>query len=82
MGAAYDYFLIRGHRVGDARRFEPVGWPCSIDTPKGPILHRNHIQLNSMVAGKELRDSFFSASTAPIGSRRPGHYNSRSTGEV
>src|SRR5262249_51130660 len=39
----------------------------------GPDFGRNHIQLNSIAAGATVRDSFFSASVAAPGRRRPGH---------
>jgi len=48
-------------------------WPCCIDTPNGPLLERNHIQLNSIAAGETLAESFFTASTDEIGPRKPGH---------
>ncbi len=48
-------------------------WPRCVDTAKGPRLDRNHIQLNSIAAGKTLAESFFTASTDEIGPRKPGH---------
>ncbi|HJZ76185.1 MAG TPA: DUF4915 domain-containing protein [Vicinamibacterales bacterium] len=56
-------------------RFEPAWWPRCIDTSAGPIIDRNLIQLNSIAAGRDLNGSFFSASAAAIGVRRPGHRN-------
>ena len=50
-------------------------WPRCIDTPKGPLVERNHIQLNSIAAGRSLVESFFTASTDEIGPRKPGHRN-------
>lgn len=50
-------------------------WPKCIETKRGPIFGQNHIQLNSIAAGKTLEDSFFTASSDEISSRRPGHKN-------
>ncbi|HMF95226.1 MAG TPA: DUF4915 domain-containing protein [Vicinamibacterales bacterium] len=61
--------------VVDGGRFEPAWWPRCIDTSAGPIVDRNFIQLNSIAAGHDLNGSFFSASAAAIGRRRPGHRN-------
>ena len=57
-------------RNGHAR---PVWWPKCIETGDGPIFSRNHIQLNSIAAGKSLADSYFSASSAEVMHFRPGH---------
>jgi uncharacterized protein (TIGR03032 family) len=54
---------------------ERVWWPRSIETSNGPIFGQNHLQLNSIAAGKTLKQSFFSASTELPGARRPGHRN-------
>lgn len=56
-------------------RFERVWWPKCIESGGTPLFTRNHIQLNSIAAGKTLRDSFFSASSSTIGRLRPGHLN-------
>ncbi|MFN8061527.1 MAG: DUF4915 domain-containing protein [Vicinamibacterales bacterium] len=50
----------------------PAWWPASADGRKGPVVERNHLQVNSIAAGRTLRASYFSASTATIGHRRPG----------
>jgi len=55
--------------------FHPAWWPRSIDGARGPLLGRNHLQLNSIAAGRTLADSFFSASAAAPSARRPGHLN-------
>ena len=55
-------------RLGDGNDFERVWWPKSID-----VFTQNHIQLNSIAAGKTLAQSFFSASSDKIGRLRPGH---------
>jgi uncharacterized protein (TIGR03032 family) len=59
----------------EAGGFRPVWWPRSIDGARGPLLGRNHLQLNSIAAGRGLADSFFSASAAAPSARRPGHLN-------
>jgi uncharacterized protein (TIGR03032 family) len=59
--------------LGDGGRAEPVWWPRCIDTIEGPIFGRNHLQLNSIAAGRTLSDSYFSASTDRVGTLRPGH---------
>jgi uncharacterized protein (TIGR03032 family) len=56
--------------------FRPVWWPQSIDGgARGPRFERNYLQLNSIAAGRTLATSFFSASSAEISARRPGHLN-------
>lgn len=53
----------------------PVWWPRSIETEKGPMFGRNHLQLNSIAAGPDLAGSYFTASTDVMSARRPGHRN-------
>lgn len=55
--------------------FKRVWWPKCIEMDGRPVFSRNHIQLNSIAAGKTLRSSFFSASSAAMGRLRPGHLN-------
>ncbi len=62
-------------RLREDGRHEPVWWPRCIETKEGPIFGRNHLQLNSIAAGADLRGSFFSASTDTPSARRPGHRN-------
>lgn len=50
-------------------------WPECIETDDGPVFSQNHIQLNSIAAGSSLKNSFFTASSDTISSRRPGHKN-------
>jgi uncharacterized protein (TIGR03032 family) len=50
----------------------PVWWPASVERRGVPDLTRNHLQLNSIAAGPTLDASYFSASAARIGRRRPG----------
>jgi uncharacterized protein (TIGR03032 family) len=59
-------------RLPDEGGFERVWWPKSIEGPGGPRFGRNELQLNSIAAGKDLASSFFTASTAKPGKRRPG----------
>jgi uncharacterized protein (TIGR03032 family) len=60
-------------RLPDAGGYERVWWPKAIETASGPEFRRNHLQLNSIAAGRDLRSSFFSASTDELGRLRPGH---------
>lgn len=53
--------------------FERVWWPKCIENERGPVFEQNHIQLNSIAAGKTLKDSFFSASSTSLAKLRPGH---------
>lgn len=62
-------------RLDDDGGYTRVWWPRCIETPRGPVFGRNHLQLNSIAAGPDLRRSFFSASCADISARRPGHRN-------
>ena len=57
--------------------FQRVWWPKCIERADGPIFSQNHIQLNSIAAGKTPRDSFYSASSAQVGRLRPGHLRYR-----
>lgn len=53
----------------------PVWWPRCVERRGTPVLDRNHIQLNSIAAGRTIRDSFFSASSTSLDRLRPGHLN-------
>ncbi len=48
-----------------------VWWPKCIGDRK-PIFQKNHIQLNSIAAGRTLRDSFFSATSDQVTKKVPG----------
>jgi uncharacterized protein (TIGR03032 family) len=48
-------------------------WPKCVELDGEPRLDENFLQLNSIAAGKDIRHSYFTASTASIGRRRPGH---------
>ncbi len=62
-------------RLHDDGRAERVWWPRCIETPDGPVFTRNHLQLNSIAAGADLKKSFFSASTDRLTNRRPSYRN-------
>jgi uncharacterized protein (TIGR03032 family) len=62
-------------RLGGPRCFEPVWWPRSIDSDRGPRMDRNYLQLNSIAAGASLAESYFTASAAAPSRRRPGQLN-------
>lgn len=59
-------------RLRDDGRFERVWWPRAIESGGEPDFSVNHLQLNSIAAGRTLRSSYFSASAAAPGRRRPG----------
>jgi uncharacterized protein (TIGR03032 family) len=58
-------------------RFRRVWWPNCIVRDGKPVFERNHIQLNSIAAGRTIQDSYFSASSSRIGRLRPGHLRYR-----
>lgn len=58
--------------LGDRGRFERVWWPRAIESGGEPDFSVNHLQLNSIAAGRTLQSSFFSASAPAPGRRRPG----------
>ncbi len=62
-------------RLDDDGGYARVWWPRCIETPAGPAFGQNHLQLNSIAAGPDIRRSFFSASCATLSARRPGHRN-------
>lgn len=62
--------VVRLHPSG---AYERVWWPRCVESRSGPIFGQNHIQLNSIAAGRNLRASFFTASSDRIEARRPGH---------
>lgn len=62
-------------RLGDDGRFDHAWWPRCIESESGPSLGINHLQLNSIAAGASIQESFFSASSERVSSRRPGHGN-------
>ena len=81
----HDLAIIDGKLYGNAVgqnavvEFRPDGshqrawWPASLDHLGPARFKTNHIQLNSIAAGSRLAESFFSASAAAPGRRRPGH---------
>ena len=50
-------------------------WPKCIELNGRARFDQNYLQLNSIAAGNSLKESFFSASTDRVSSRRPGHKN-------
>lgn len=58
-----------------ADRVELAWWPRCIDADHGPKIDKNYLQLNSIAPGASLEASYFTASTATPGRRRPGHLN-------
>jgi len=62
-------------------RFCRVWWPKCIERGGKPVFERNHIQLNSIGAGKTLEDSYYSASSCKIGRLRPGHLRYKVDGQ-
>jgi len=60
-------------RVEPTGGLTPAWWPRCVEVSRRPLVERNHIQLNSIAAGKSLAESFFTASTDEIGPRKPGH---------
>lgn len=61
-------------RLGD-HGVELSWWPRCIDGAHGPRIDANYLQLNSIAAGASLAESYFTASAATPGRRRPGHLN-------
>jgi uncharacterized protein (TIGR03032 family) len=61
----------------DSGGFKPVWWPVCIDGDSGgsPKFGKNYLQLNGIAAGANLKSSYFTASAAQPGPRRPGHLN-------
>lgn len=55
--------------------FQRKWWPRCMEQDGAPHFTSNHLQLNSIAAGRTLRDSFFSASASAPSRRRPGHKN-------
>ena len=53
-------------RLDDDGRAQRVWWPKCIETESGPVFGRNHLQLNSIAAGNDLADSYFSASSRQV----------------
>jgi uncharacterized protein (TIGR03032 family) len=62
-------------RLFDDGRCERVWWPRCIEANGGPVFGQNYLQLNSIAAGTKLTNSYFSASTTQLSTRRPGHKN-------
>jgi uncharacterized protein (TIGR03032 family) len=59
-------------RIGSSG-FEYAWWPRCVERADGVVVEQNHLQLNSIAAGRSLKSSYFSASTDRISRLRPGH---------
>lgn len=68
-------------QLPDAGGYKHAWWPRSIDSARGPRFGRNYLQLNSIAAGKDLAGSYFTASTAKPGARRPGQLGFKVDGQ-
>jgi uncharacterized protein (TIGR03032 family) len=62
-------------RIAPDGSYKRVWWPRCIEANGKPRFEQNHIQLNSIAAGRDLAHSFFSASADCMSTRRPGHRN-------
>jgi uncharacterized protein (TIGR03032 family) len=83
----HDLAMIGGDLVGTATGenavvrlaqdggVERVWWPRCIERRGRPVVGANHIQLNSIAAGRSLTSSWFAASSLDLARRRPGHRN-------
>lgn len=60
---------------GRAEGYDRVWWPRSLEVLGQERFSLNYLQLNSIAAGRSLEASYFSASAAEPGKRRPGHLN-------
>jgi uncharacterized protein (TIGR03032 family) len=60
-------------RLAPGLEADPVWWPRCVEVDGQPVFGRNHIQLNSIAAGRSVGSSYFTASAAALGTRRPGH---------
>lgn len=79
----HDLAMVGGHLRANAVGENSVGrvhaegylrewWPACLDD-RDDAFTANHLQLNSVAAGRTLDTSFFTASTASPGRRKPGH---------
>lgn len=59
-------------QIFDDGQLKRAWWPKSIERRGGPRFDQNYLQLNSIAARTTLGNSFFTASTDKISSRRPG----------
>jgi uncharacterized protein (TIGR03032 family) len=83
----HDLALIGGELFGTAvgenaivrfpgpGQYERAWWPRVIENRRSARFDKNYLQLNSIAAGPNVSESFFSASTDQISVRRPGHQN-------
>lgn len=54
---------------------KPIWWPKCIEISGKPDFTANYIQLNSIALGRNLKESFFTASASKISEFRPGQIN-------
>ena len=59
-------------RIGESG-FDYAWWPRCVERAGGVLVEQNHLQLNSIAAGRSLRASYFSSSTDRISRLRPGN---------
>jgi uncharacterized protein (TIGR03032 family) len=59
-------------RLDGSGPVRPLWWPRAVERGGKPDFTRNHLQLNSIAAGRTLRDSFYSASADAVTPRKPG----------
>jgi uncharacterized protein (TIGR03032 family) len=64
--------VVRLREDGGYRR---EWWPKCVEARGKAVTGRNHIQLNSIASGRDLKSSFFSASAEEMTRLRPGHKN-------
>ena len=62
-------------RIDDDGTYKRVWWPKCVERRRKPVIELNHIQLNSIAAGRRIESSYFSASSSAMSTRRPGHKN-------
>lgn len=62
-------------RIDDDGNVHRAWWPQCAELDDGPVFGQNHLQLNSIAAGRSIKSSYFSASTDVVSARRPGHHN-------
>jgi len=64
-------------RISEDGCHQRIWWPSCIELDGELHFDQNYLQLNSIAAGANIKESYFSASTDRISSRRPGHKNFR-----
>lgn len=75
VGGRLSVNAVGENSVGPVRpdgSYERAWWPACLDG-RDDAFTVNHLQVNSIAAGRSLKTSFFTASTEAPGRRRPGH---------